>query len=42
MNSGLHHYNTYLAALHGGEKEAWDFPPGQLLVGSEEKAGKAC
>jgi len=31
-----------LDALHGGEQEAWDFPQDGLLVGSEEKAGKAC
>jgi len=40
--SGLHLYKTYLDALHGSEQEAWDFPQDGLLVGSEEKTGKAC
>jgi len=42
MHSGLHLYKTYLGTLHGGEQEAWGFLQDYLLVGSEEKAGKAC
>jgi len=41
-HSGVHLCKTHLDALHGGEQEAWCFPQDGSLVGSEEKAGKAC
>jgi len=42
MVLGLHVHKTHLDALHGGEQAVWGFPQGGSLVGSEEKADKAC